>query len=532
MSSGAHHKKARWISVPRPDRHGRCPWRRRWRGRGRRSDVRPWPDPPRDDIRAPSFAHDNAGAAAAEVDRGFPVPGATNVAANAAISLRFSAPLAAADARPTITPATKGTWSVSGATLTFTPLAGWVPLVAGVIVGRASAAASGAEKRRLMAALAATLVAPGTGEAAVNLSGVSTALSWAKEGARMSSRGGSAMGVRRRCRLTAASPVPGATDVVRTPPSACASRLHWRPRHTRGPTITPATKGTWSVSGATLTFTPLAGWVPYSSITVSIPAGLAGSASRTPAPWPRRRRCRSRSSPAPNLRLEQLLAELGYLPVTFTPTGYMAGEAAIDTNPPITSEVTALPVAGVFSWRFAGTPASLTSQWVQGEPNVILRGAVMAFESTAGLASDGVAGPQVWRSLLAAVAARQVTKQPYNYLMVSEARPETLQVWSDGVIIASTLANTGISEAPTAPGTFPVYARYASTTMTGTNPDGSHYSDPGVLWVAYFNGGDAVHQFPRPGYGYPQSLGCVELPSSSGETVWGMDPIGTLVTVS
>ena len=52
------------------------------------------------------------------------------------------------------------------------------------------------------------------------------------------------------------------------------------------------------------------------------------------------------------------------------------------------------------------------------------------------------------------------------------------------------------------------------------NPDGSRYSDPGVRWVAYFNGGDAVHQFPRPGYGYPQSLGCVELPSSTAESIW------------
>jgi peptidoglycan hydrolase-like protein with peptidoglycan-binding domain len=331
--------------------------------------------------------------------------------------------------------------------------------------------------------------------------------------------------------LTAASPVPGATNVAANAPISLRFSAPLAAEDAR-PTITPATKGTWSVSGATLTFTPLAGWVPYSSITVSIPAGLAGLAGSHTSPLAKASTVSFTVEPGSTLRLEQLLAELGYLPVTFTPTGYMAGEAAIDTNPPTTSEVTALPVAGVFSWRFAGTPASLTSQWVQGEPNVILRGAIMTFESTTGLPSDGVAGPQVWRSLLAAVAARQVTKQPYNYLMVSEASPETLQVWSDGVIIASTLANTGISEAPTALGTFPVYARYASTTMTGTNPDGSHYSDPGVLWVAYFNGGDAVHQFPRPGYGYPQSLGCVELPSSSAETVWGMDPIGTLVTVS
>ena len=31
--------------------------------------------------------------------------------------------------------------------------------------------------------------------------------------------------------------------------------------------------------------------------------------------------------------------------------------------------------------------------------------------------------------------------------------------------------------------------------MKGTNPDGSKYDDP-VYYVAYFNGGDAVHHFP------------------------------------
>ena len=68
--------------------------------------------------------------------------------------------------------------------------------------------------------------------------------------------------------------------------------------------------------------------------------------------------------------------------------------------------------------------------------------------------------------------------------------------------------------------------------MSGTNPDGSHYSDPGVPYVAYFNGGDAVHGFVRGSYGWPQSLGCVELPYGAAAVVYKYDPIGTLVTVS
>ena len=42
--------------------------------------------------------------------------------------------------------------------------------------------------------------------------------------------------------------------------------------------------------------------------------------------------------------------------------------------------------------------------------------------------------------------------------------------------------------------------------MSGTNPDGSHYIDPGIPDVSYFNGGDALHGFIRASYGFPQSL--------------------------
>jgi len=61
-------------------------------------------------------------------------------------------------------------------------------------------------------------------------------------------------------------------------------------------------------------------------------------------------------------------------------------------------------------------------------------------------------------------------------------------VWRNGEYIFTTLVNTGITVAQTAVGTYPVYARYLVTTMTGKNPDGTPYSDPGIPWVSYFNG--------------------------------------------
>ena len=77
-----------------------------------------------------------------------------------------------------------------------------------------------------------------------------------------------------------------------------------------------------------------------------------------------------------------------------------------------------------------------------------------------------------------------------------------------------------------------VYSALAGDTMSGTNPDGSKYVDPGIRWVSYFNGGDAVHYFSRPGYGYQQSLGCVELPYNAAAAAYPYLTYGSLVTVA
>jgi hypothetical protein len=115
--------------------------------------------------------------------------------------------------------------------------------------------------------------------------------------------------------------------------------------------------------------------------------------------------------------------------------------------------------------------------------------------------------------------------------VASKASPETLTIWHNGRQVLKTLANTGISVAPTADGTYPVYLRYYYQVMKGTNPDGSKYADP--VWnVAYFNAGDAVHYFPRSSFGYPQSLGCVELPWNAAAKAWPYLTYGSLVTVT
>ena len=68
-------------------------------------------------------------------------------------------------------------------------------------------------------------------------------------------------------------------------------------------------------------------------------------------------------------------------------------------------------------------------------------------------------------------------------------------------------------------------------TMRGRNPDGSRYVDPGIKWISYFYGGEAIHGFDRATYGFPQSVGCVEAPIATAAKIWPYTPIGTLVSI-
>ncbi|MGH8995687.1 MAG: L,D-transpeptidase family protein [Acidimicrobiales bacterium] len=287
------------------------------------------------------------------------------------------------------------------------------------------------------------------------------------------------------------------------------------------PALAPAVPGAWSlVSPSEVEFVPSAPLVPGATESILIPGGGTGMVSTQGVRLGTSTTVPFSVQEGSILRLQQLLAELGYLPLSFSPTAPMTS---------LTQEADVQQ--GTFGWRWAGQPTSLTSLWTAGQMNVITRGAIMDFEDQHGLKTDGLPGPQVWTDLLADASSGHADANAYRYVYVSESSPESVTVYSDGAEAYRTLANTGISVAPTVKGTFPVYARYVTTTMTGTNPDGSKYADPGVPWVSYFNGGDALHGFDRPGYGWAQSLGCVEMNPSNARVVYPMTPLGTLVTV-
>ncbi len=227
---------------------------------------------------------------------------------------------------------------------------------------------------------------------------------------------------------------------------------------------------------------------------------------------------------------------------TTTPTTISASTSTtISTSPTVKPATRAQRVArwpaalsrrsGRFVWRFPALPAAFRSQWQVGTVNIVLTGALMRFQNVHNLPVTGNMDTTTWLTLLRAVLAHQYNPTSYNLVYVQEALPQHLTLFQNGHPTFSTLVNTGIAVSPTQIGTHAVYLRYTSQTMSGTNPNGTHYSDPGIPWVSYFYGGDALHGFIRATYGWPQSLGCVEMPFADAHTLWPQTPLGTMVTV-
>jgi L,D-transpeptidase catalytic domain len=295
------------------------------------------------------------------------------------------------------------------------------------------------------------------------------------------------------------------------------------------PTVHPAIAGSWQrVSADILQFQPLRGFGEHVHVRVRIPGGPSGVRSKG-GTLAKSLVVRFRTGRYSALRLDQLLAQLGYLPLTWTPASGSGAAAGADAQAQHSAAFA--PPAGTFTWQ-PGYPARLRHFWHSGRRgSLIVQGAVMAFESQHGMTMDGIAGRVVWRAIFAAVEKGQSNQYGYTYAVASQKTPETLTIWHNGHKVLRSPANTGIPVSPTAIATSPVYLRYRFQIMRGTNPDGSQYADP-VDFVAYFHAGEAVHYFPRGAYGFQQSLGCVELPWNSAEKAWPYLTYGSLVTVT
>ena len=294
--------------------------------------------------------------------------------------------------------------------------------------------------------------------------------------------------------------------------------------------LAPSTPGQWKqISSKKWVFTPAgpSGYGPGALVQLTIPGGSAGPQAASGSVLQRAAVMQWTTPPGSVTRLQELLAEEGYLPVTWKPTAQssatptLSGEDKTIYNAP----------SGQFTWAYPHLPAQLQSLWSPGQMNVVTKGAIMQFEATNGLPVDGIAGPAVWKALIQDRLKGITSPAPYTYIFVTETLPETLELWSGDKLVLTTKTNTGIPATPTYLGTSPIYERLKFQIMRGKNPNGVRYADP-VYWINYFKGGDAVHGFVRSAYGFPQSLGCVEVPPSVAQTIYDTVNYGTLVTVN
>ena len=153
------------------------------------------------------------------------------------------------------------------------------------------------------------------------------------------------------------------------------------------PRLSPAIAGSWQRAGDTVVFTPQAGFTAGTRVTVTVREGVSAVRSGYKSTFI--------TASYSMLRLQELLAQLGYLPVTWTPAvgaavpaGSAAAQLAAAYEPP----------PGTFGWQ-GGYPARLRSFWAQGRANLLDKGAIMGFEADRGMAVDGVAGHDVWAAL-------------------------------------------------------------------------------------------------------------------------------------
>jgi lipoprotein-anchoring transpeptidase ErfK/SrfK len=287
------------------------------------------------------------------------------------------------------------------------------------------------------------------------------------------------------------------------------------------PSLSPNIAGKWVQSNATtLTYALASPLIPYTQEVVTIPGGTHGLMSKDGATLSSSRTVAFGVAAGDTLRLQQLLAELDYLPVGFAPSG-----------PTPTKPDLALDQQGTFSWRWPSLPTELTSQWTQGTMNEITKAAIEDFESQNNIGVDGEAGPTVWGALINDLINDKPSATPYVYVLVNKVVPQTLTLWNNGTAQFTVPVNSGAPGADTTDGSYAVFEHVRFSDMKGTNVDGSTYDDPNVPYASYFNGGDALHGFIRASYGTPQSNGCVEMSYANAAQVWPLTPIGTLVTV-
>ncbi len=102
---------------------------------------------------------------------------------------------------------------------------------------------------------------------------------------------------------------------------------------------------------------------------------------------------------------------------------------------------------------------------------------------------------------------------------------QTINAYEGNQAVHTSRVSTGTWQTPTVAGTYSIYAKYASSAMSGPG-----YYLPNVPYAMYFYRGYALHgTYWHNNFGTPMSHGCVNLPTPSAKWIFEWAPIGTRV---
>ena len=108
---------------------------------------------------------------------------------------------------------------------------------------------------------------------------------------------------------------------------------------------------------------------------------------------------------------------------------------------------------------------------------------------------------------------------------------QTLIAYQGNTRVFTTRISSGVAKHPTPTGTFAIYAKLRSQEMKG-GVGREHYDLPGVPYVMYFYGGNAIHgTYWHHNFGHPMSHGCVNATIAAAAWLYNWAPYGTRVTV-
>jgi LysM repeat protein len=111
--------------------------------------------------------------------------------------------------------------------------------------------------------------------------------------------------------------------------------------------------------------------------------------------------------------------------------------------------------------------------------------------------------------------------------IVVDLSSQMTYAYENGALQRSVLVSTGLPATPTVQGTYAIYRKLDSQTMSGPG-----YYLPGVQWVMYFYQGYAVHgTYWHTNFGQPMSHGCVNMTNDDALWFYNFASIGTPVTV-